>query len=134
MVGAAPASLRPYQAQKLATRISVERMPTPSAGVKLAIGNRNPVRLVSNVVHRKTPVVRGRMRPPAKAGSATSPVRMPTTLIATWTSVNCDRVRPRIMAHLLRTGGGGGGRAAPPPPPAAYQLLMKSSRSALNRS
>jgi hypothetical protein len=93
--------LRPYQAQKVATRISVERMPKPSAGVKATIGNRKPVRLVSKVVHRKMPVVRGRMRPRAKAGRAISPAAIAIRLIATCSAVNCGMVRPRIMARLL---------------------------------
>src|SRR5580658_1446318 len=94
-------------------------MPTPSAGVKPWMGNKNPVRLVSTVVSRKSAVVSGSRFEANIPPTTTSPLPMAISVMTTWKSVKAPIDSPRTMtcspilcfpvpnASLRRRGEGG---------------------------
>src|SRR6266852_5694188 len=73
--------------------------PTPYDGLNPWKGKKNPVTLVNTVVTRKSAVQPSNLFPASSPNATTTPDKIPTKLIATWTKVNV--VMPKIMMRLL---------------------------------
>src|SRR6266852_2838053 len=73
--------------------------PTPYDGLNPSKGKKNAVTLVNTVVTRKSAVQPSNLFPASSPNATTTPDKIPTKLIATWTRVNV--VMPKIMMRLL---------------------------------
>src|SRR5262249_11898450 len=79
-------------------KIAQATIPTPKAGVKPWMGKRNPVKLVSAVVMRKSAVVAGNLFEANIPPTTISPLPIATRVIMTCEIVKAPTDIPRIMA------------------------------------
>ena len=86
-----------YKANSATAKITQATIPTPKAGVKSWMGKRNPVKLVSAVVKRKSAVVTGKLFEANIPPTTISPLPIATRVIMTCKIVKAPTDIPRIM-------------------------------------
>src|SRR5262249_34675660 len=85
------------KANSATARITQATIPTPKAGVKPWMGKRNPVKLVSAVVKRKSAVVTGNLFEANIPPTTISPLPMATRVVLTCKIVKAPTDIPKIM-------------------------------------
>src|SRR5262249_52433979 len=86
-----------YKANSATARITQATIPTPKPAVKPWMGKRNPVKLVSAVVKRKSPVVTGNLFEANIPPTTISPLPIATRVIMTCKIVKAPTDIPRII-------------------------------------
>ena len=98
----APTTFSLYKANSATARITQATIPTPKAGVKLWMGKRNPVKLVSAVVKRKSAVVTGNLFEANIPPTTISPLPIATRVIMTCRpSTSLGSWKSPLLTHSL---------------------------------